>query len=122
MASLIPGSEFVALESQNHVILEDEPAWTELRNALRRFLPVLECTESPDQEVRLADLTEREHEILELIAQGLGNNDIARRLALSPKTVRNHVSNVFGKLGATTRAQAIVTAREAGIGIRHAAL
>ena len=54
--------------------------------------------------------------MLELIAQGLGNDDIARRLAISPKTVRNHITSIFGKLAATTRAQAIVRAREAGFG------
>jgi DNA-binding NarL/FixJ family response regulator len=83
---------------------------------------MLESADKPDQEPHFADLTEREREVLELIARGFGNDDIARRLALSPKTVRNHVSNVFGKLGTTTRAQAIVKAREAGFGIRHAAL
>jgi pimeloyl-ACP methyl ester carboxylesterase/DNA-binding CsgD family transcriptional regulator len=122
MASLIPGSELVTLDSENHLILEDEPAWEELRSALRRFLPVLESVEKPDQETHFADLTDREREVLELIARGFGNHDIARRLALSPKTVRNHISNVFGKLGTTTRAQAIVKAREAGFGIRQASL
>ena len=58
--------------------------------------------------------------MLELIAQGLGNDDIAQRLAISPKTVRNHITNIFGKLAATTRAQAIVRAREAGFGALYA--
>lgn len=63
-----------------------------------------------------AGLTEREREVLELVAQGCSNADIARQLFLSPKTVRNHVSNVFSKLQVTDRAQAIVRAREAGLG------
>jgi DNA-binding NarL/FixJ family response regulator len=63
-------------------------------------------------------LTDREHEIFDLIAAGAGNHDIARRLSLSEKTVRNHVSNIFAKLHLTDRAQAIVTAREAGLGVR----
>lgn len=62
-------------------------------------------------------LTAREHEVLELIAQGESNHAIARRFTLSEKTVRNHVSNVFTKLQVADRAQAIVKAREAGIGI-----
>lgn len=62
------------------------------------------------------ELTEREREILALIAQGLTNAAIAERLVLSPKTVRNHVSNIFGKLQVADRAQAIIQAREAGIG------
>jgi DNA-binding NarL/FixJ family response regulator len=55
-------------------------------------------------------------EILDLIARGMSNREIASRLYLSPKTVRNHVSNVFLKLQVADRAQAIVRAREAGLG------
>ena len=62
------------------------------------------------------DLTEREREILGLIAQGYGNAEIAARLFLSPKTVRNHISSIFDKLQVTDRAQAMVRAREAGMG------
>ena len=64
------------------------------------------------------DLTERENEILELIAQGRPNGEIASRLGITDKTVRNHVANVFNKLQVADRAQAIVRAREAGLG-RH---
>ena len=62
------------------------------------------------------ELTDREFEILELIAFGLTNAEITARLVLSPKTVRNHVSNVLGKIGAASRAQAVVAARDAGLG------
>jgi DNA-binding NarL/FixJ family response regulator len=62
-------------------------------------------------------LTDREREILGMIAAGWSNTDIARRLLLSDKTVRNHVSNIFAKLQVTDRAQAIVRAREAGLGV-----
>ena len=62
-------------------------------------------------------LTRREAEILELLARGCGNQDIARRLYLSPKTVRNHVANILAKLEVPDRAQAIATAREAGLGV-----
>lgn len=61
-------------------------------------------------------LTRRELEILELLAQGCGNQDIARRLYVSAKTVRNHVANVLVKLEVPDRAQAIAVAREAGLG------
>jgi DNA-binding NarL/FixJ family response regulator len=61
-------------------------------------------------------LTEREREILNLIARGLPNPAIARELGLSPKTVGNHVSNIFGKLQVADRAEAIIRAREAGLG------
>ena len=61
------------------------------------------------------ELTEREREILALIAQGFSNQAIAQRLVLSVKTVQNHVSNIFGKLEVATRAEAIVRARDAGL-------
>jgi DNA-binding NarL/FixJ family response regulator len=62
------------------------------------------------------DLTDREREILDLIARGDSNSDIARHLHISPKTVSNHISNIFNKLQVADRAQAIVRAREAGMG------
>jgi DNA-binding NarL/FixJ family response regulator len=61
-------------------------------------------------------LTDREHEVLALVARGLDNTAIARRLGVSGKTVRNHVSNVITKLHATDRAAVILRAREAGLG------
>ncbi|MEV6156855.1 LuxR C-terminal-related transcriptional regulator [Nonomuraea sp. NPDC052129] len=61
-------------------------------------------------------LTEREHEVLGLVARGLDNTAIARRLGVSGKTVRNHVSNVLTKLQLADRPAAIVRAREAGLG------
>ena len=62
------------------------------------------------------ELTSREREVLALIADGANNPTIARRLSLSPKTVRNHVSSIFTKLHVADRAQAIVRARKAGLG------
>jgi DNA-binding NarL/FixJ family response regulator len=64
----------------------------------------------------LADLSVREREVLELMAQGLDNGEIARRLFLSPKTVRNVVSAIFGKLRTSDRVQVVLRAREAGYG------
>lgn len=62
------------------------------------------------------ELTEREREVLDLVARGLDNLAVARRLSLSDKTVRNHLSAVLAKLGVADRSQAIVRAREAGLG------
>jgi DNA-binding NarL/FixJ family response regulator len=62
------------------------------------------------------ELTAREAEVLDLIARGRSNTDIARRLYVSPKTVRNHISNIFTKLQVADRSQAIVRARDAGLG------
>jgi DNA-binding NarL/FixJ family response regulator len=62
------------------------------------------------------ELTAREREVLDLIAAGRSNTDITHRLMLSPKTVRNHITNIFMKLRVADRAEAIVRARQAGLG------
>ncbi len=62
------------------------------------------------------ELTEREREILSLIARGYKNAEIAEQLVLSPKTVRNHITNVFSKLQVADRAEAVLRARQAGLG------
>ena len=81
----------------------------------RRVADFFSAPRSPAAEP-FPDLTERENEILELIAQGRSNGDIAARLGIASKTVRNHVANVFNKLQVADRSQAIVRAREAGLG------
>jgi DNA-binding NarL/FixJ family response regulator len=63
------------------------------------------------------ELTDREREVLDLVARGLTNAEIARRLVVSDKTVRNHVSNVFAKLHVAGRAEAVARARDAGLGV-----
>jgi DNA-binding NarL/FixJ family response regulator len=64
-------------------------------------------------------LSEREIEVLDLVAAGLNNNEIARRLVLSPKTIRNYISNILAKLQVADRTQAVLRAREAGLGTRQ---
>lgn len=80
----------------------------------RRVINYFSSPQLPPQP--FAELTAREREVLDLIAAGHANADIAARLYLSHKTVRNHVSNVFAKLQVADRAQAIVRARQAGLG------
>lgn len=110
-AALIPGAEFVALDSGNHILLPEEPAWQQLVGEFRRFM-------GPPAQERDAfgDLTGREREVLDLIARGLDNAEIARTLRLSAKTVGNHITHIFAKIGVASRAQAIVRAREVGFG------
>jgi pimeloyl-ACP methyl ester carboxylesterase len=110
IASLIPGARFVPIESRNHLLLDTEPAWQQFVEALGDFLPAARPT------VVLDELTAREREILELVAQGSDNARIADRLNISEKTVRNHVSLIFGKLGVNSRAEAVARARDAGFG------
>ena len=82
----------------------------------RRLMQYFATARPPGLAQTFPELTEREGEILVLIAQGRTNPEIAERLCLSLKTVRNHVSNIFSKLQVADRAQAVVRAREAGLG------
>lgn len=111
LAAGIPGAQFVELDSRNHILLEDEPAWARFQEVVLDFagLPAPRRADAA-----FAQLTAREREVLSLITEGLANADIGERLAISEKTVRNHVSNLFDKLGVWSRAQAIVFARDRG--------
>lgn len=110
LASEIPGAEFVELDSRNHVLLEHEAAWGRFCDAVLEFTGQRRPVESP----AFAALTGRERETLVLLAEGLSNSEIAERLGISEKTVRNHLSHLFDKLGVWSRAQAIVFARDRG--------
>jgi DNA-binding CsgD family transcriptional regulator/pimeloyl-ACP methyl ester carboxylesterase len=112
LAAGIPGALFVELDSKNHVLLETEPAWARFREEVLEFMGLKGSSQGEDP--AFASLSPREREVLALIAEGLGNAQIADRLSISEKTVRNHVSNLFDKLGVWTRAQAIVFAHERG--------
>jgi DNA-binding NarL/FixJ family response regulator len=82
----------------------------------RRLLDYFAAQAAVAPPLPFPELTDREREILDLIATGASNTVIAGRLFLSAKTVRNHVSNIFAKLQVADRAQAIVRARKAGLG------
>ncbi len=114
LASEIPGAEFVELDSANHILLEDEPAWRRFCEAVLEFTGVAAAAGPGADGAPFAALSPREREVLRLICTGLANAEIAARLGISDKTVRNHVSHLFDKLGVWTRAQAIVFARDRG--------
>lgn len=115
VACTIPNAEFVPLESRNHILLEHQPAWRQFFDETARF--VRNHPASADTKAGFMELTGREREVLDLVARGLDNAQIADRLSLSTKTVRNHINSIFGKLGTPNRARAIVRAREAGLGV-----
>ena len=115
LAAAIPNARFLPLDGKNHILRADEPAWLDFKKELNEFLGAAEQVDtSAPQE--FAALTTREREILDWIARGQTNAQIAHCLHIAEKTVRNHVTSVFSKLGARHRAQAIVMARKAGLG------
>lgn len=105
LAELIPDARFLQLDSPNHFMLRDEPAWATFVRDLHAFLP---------QTGPFAELTVRESEVLRLLSRGLDNHQIGAQLDIREKTVRNHVSGIFAKLGVDSRARAVAVARDAG--------
>jgi pimeloyl-ACP methyl ester carboxylesterase/DNA-binding CsgD family transcriptional regulator len=102
LASTIAGARLVPLESDNHIVLEDEPAWRVFVDEVQRFL-------EPEQDRRPAEgavedmLSARELEVLRLAARGRDNEEIAGELTLSVRTVERHLQNVYDKLGVRGR-------------------
>jgi pimeloyl-ACP methyl ester carboxylesterase/DNA-binding CsgD family transcriptional regulator len=123
LAAGIPHAQFVALESNNHILTANEPAWQRFQHAVSEFLGSeleqprsMGTTPAP----AFADLTARERAVVQRLALGESNSQIATRLSISEKTVRNHLTTIFGKLGVTSRAQAIVLVRDHGLlDMRH---
>lgn len=117
LASLIPDSRFVQIDTENHMPLADEPAWPHLVDEVRRFLAEPDKLAVTGSALPLNELTPRERAVLDGIAEGLDNTEIAASLGISEKTVRNHITRVFDKIGVEHRYQAIVRARDAGLGM-----
>jgi pimeloyl-ACP methyl ester carboxylesterase/DNA-binding CsgD family transcriptional regulator len=115
-ATLVPRAQFVPLEGRNHILQPEDPAWAVLWPAVRAFLEQDEARATPGSAGTFGELTRRERELLDLVARGRSNAAIADELAISPKTVRNHLSRILDKIGAAHRSEAIVLARQAGFG------
>ena len=110
IATGIENSEFLQLESRNHVLLEHEPAWERFQEAFLEFVGRPAGSEDPVFDT----LSGREREVLAKVTEGITNQDIASALFISEKTVKNHITKIFEKLGVKTRSQAIVRARDGG--------
>ncbi len=115
LAGLIPNARFTPLPGRNHIVLgPGDPAWSEFVAETLRFT----ATDHPAAPgVPPPSLTERERAVVGLVAEGLDNQQIARRLRLSVRTVERHLSNVYAKLGVSGKAaRAAAAVRLAGRG------
>jgi len=110
LAALIPGARFVPLEGNNHVPAETDPGWAAFVKEMRTFL---DTEARPD--AGGASLTPRQREVLSRVAFGHTDKQIARELALSPRTVEMHVAGAMKALGGKTRAEAVRAATEQGL-------
>ena len=104
LAQNIPGATFHILDSENHILQADEPAWDDAKKAILEFIGASTAGET-------FDLTPRERAILDAICDAKTNKDIARDLNVSEKTIRNHATNIFAKMGVATRQEAILKSR-----------
>ena len=111
---LLKGAQRADLLRAIHAVVAGEAIFGP--GVARRLMAFFSRPSPRQQRDAFPELTEREHEILDLIARGRSNTEITTQLVLSPKTVRNHISNIFSKLQVRDRAEAIVRAREAGLG------
>jgi len=115
VAAEIPNSQFVSIDSNNHILLEHEPGWQVFKKVFSTHIPSGRGSKpevSNNLYETMETLSKREREVLIQLVKGLRNKDIADALFISEKTVRNHVSNIFSKIGVTSRAQALVLAKD----------
>jgi pimeloyl-ACP methyl ester carboxylesterase/DNA-binding CsgD family transcriptional regulator len=103
LARNISRARFAVIEGRNHILQAREPGWRAFQELVLDFTGTASA-------IGLSDLTEREIEILRLICRARSNKQIARDLGLSEKTVRNHASKLFAKLGVNSRQEAMVAA------------
>jgi pimeloyl-ACP methyl ester carboxylesterase/DNA-binding CsgD family transcriptional regulator len=118
IAGEIANSQFISIDSNNHILLEDESGWEDFKKVFSTHIPSASdsvstsSASSANLALTMDQLTKREKEVLIQLAKGLSNKEIANVLFISEKTVRNHISNIFSKIGATSRTQALVIAQE----------
>lgn len=104
VAAAIPGAEYIELPGANHILLTRDPGFALFLAELRAF--VSPHADDPISDAGFGGLSKRERDVLEGVCLGLSNEAIAQQLGLSPKTVRNHLTNIFDTLGVHSRTQA----------------
>jgi pimeloyl-ACP methyl ester carboxylesterase/DNA-binding CsgD family transcriptional regulator len=113
IAATVPSARLIPLESRNHLLLAHEPAWRLFIDEVRSFLRSRPAPEG----VPVEELSRRERDVMELVAEGLSNEEIAKRLYLSVRTVERHLSNVYVKLRVSGKsARAAAAARFSQVG------
>jgi pimeloyl-ACP methyl ester carboxylesterase/DNA-binding CsgD family transcriptional regulator len=110
LAGLIPQVRFVPVDSGNHELRSTEPVWDEVAATISAFL-----NGDTRRDVAAATLTARQREVLGLVSRGMTDKQIARELALSPRTVEMHVAGALRSLDCATRAEAVHRAAAAGL-------
>jgi len=103
VSSRIPGARLVSLESRNHILLADEPAWSVFINEVSAFLEPERRTHAERTDRPTEELSRRERDVLRLAAEGRTNDEIAAALTVSARTVERHLSNTYAKLGLSGR-------------------
>lgn len=116
LAKAIPGARFVELDGCNHILLEDEPAWPRFLAEVWDFLGMDEgCGPRDSLAEDIASLTPRQQEVLELVAEGMRDREIAQRLSISENTVHRHMSDILERLEVSSRAAAVAQAVRADL-------
>jgi pimeloyl-ACP methyl ester carboxylesterase/DNA-binding CsgD family transcriptional regulator len=110
IAAHIPNASFVQIDSQNHILQKHEAGWQQFQQAILEFTGKQTCLPQLQTFQTSEVLTTRERTTLALLCDGRSNAQIASQLGISEKTARNHISNLYRKLGVQSRAQAIVMA------------
>ena len=104
LAAAIPDARLVTLQSRNHILLADEPAWSVFIREVTAFMEPDRRLAPSETDADVTALSAREREVLHLAADGLSNDEVARRLTLSVRTVERHLSNAYLKLGISGKA------------------